>query len=426
MRILFVTQWFQPETFTKGVPFIHKLMERGHEIQVLTGFPNYPSGKVYEGYKIKFLQKEIMEGIRVFRVPLYPSHDASAWRRIANYSSYALSASMIGPWVLDKADVIYVYHPPPTTYLPAFLLKLIKRIPVVIDIQDFWPDTLAATGMFNNKAGLWLVDRYCRLFYHVADRIAVLSPGFKRKLTEKGVSETKIEVIYNWCDETQIVGNEPDDALLEDLSFTGKFNVLFAGNMGKAQGLETVLKAAQIVYEKDQQIQFTLIGGGVEDRNLREQADTMRLKNIQFLPRRPRNEIGTILNAADVLLVHLKRDPLFEITIPSKIQAYMSVGRPILVAVPGDASDLVTRAGAGLSCPSEDAGRLAETVLQFVSMSREERETMGRKGKDFYIKNLSMEVGVGHFEKIFRESVNERRNRRPGREKPDSSADPKE
>ncbi len=411
MRILFVTQWFQPETFSKGVPFIKKLMERGHEVQVLTGFPNYPSGKVYEGYKIKFLQKEVMEGIRVFRVPLYPSHDGSSFRRILNYTSYALSALIIGPWVLDKADVIYVYHPPPTTYIPAFLLKLLKRIPVVIDMQDFFPDTLAATGMFNNKLGLRLVDAYCRLFYHAANKIAVLSPGFKRKLMDKGVPEEKIEIIYNWCDETQIIAGQPHESLLKELSFQDKFNVLFAGNMGKAQRLETVLQAARILQPQNHKILFTFIGGGIEVENLKKTASDLQLNNVQFLPARPRHEIGTVLNAADILLVHLKEDPLFRITIPSKIQAYMFVGKPILAAVPGDASDLVEKAGAGLSCPSENPQRLADSILAFARMSKEERMAMGLRGREHYMQNLSMKAGVDHFERIFRECIEQRKSR---------------
>jgi colanic acid biosynthesis glycosyl transferase WcaI len=405
MRILFVSQWFQPETFTKGVPFIQKLMQRGHQVQVLTGYPNYPAGKIYEGYKVRLYQKEILEGIPVHRVPLYPSHDNSGFRRIVNYLSFAFSASLIGPWVVEKADVMYVYHPPPTTYVPAFLLKLLKRMPVVLDIQDFWPDTLAATGMFQNPFGLRMVDAYCRFFYRRADKISVLSPGFKRKLIEKKIPQEKIEVIYNWCDQTQIQADPPSDSLLKELSFQGKFNILFAGNMGKAQKLETVLQAARILQPQDKTILFTFIGGGIEAENLKKTAAELQLDNVQFLPARPRHEIGAVLNAADVLLVHLKEDPLFRITIPSKIQAYLFVGKPILVAVPGDASDLVEKAGAGLSCPSENPQRLADSVLRFVQISQEERLAMGRKGREYYQKNLSLDAGADHFERVFLEAV---------------------
>ncbi len=412
MKILIVSQWFQPESFTKGIPFAHALMARGHQVQVLTGYPNYPSGKVFGGYKIRLYQKEVMEGVTVHRVPLYPSHDSSGLRRTANYLSYAFSAAAIGPWVTEKADVIYVYHPPPTAYLPAFVLKLFRRIPVVLDIQDFWPDTLAATGMFNHPFGLRMVDRYCRFFYHRADRIAVLSPGFKQKLIEKNVPAEKIEVIYNWCDETQIESEPPTEEFLKELSFHNRFSVLFAGNMGKAQALESVLQAARILQPQNPKILFTFIGGGVEVDHLKQTAARMELRNVQFLPARPRSEIGRVLNAADVLLVHLKEDPLFRITIPSKIQAYMYVGKPILAAVSGDAADLVEQAGAGLACPSEKPERLAECVLRFAEMSAQERMQMGQRGREFYQKYLSMEAGVERFERLFAEAVSASREKR--------------
>ena len=153
MRILFIIQWFQPEPTLKGLPFAQELVKLGHEVEVLTGFPNYPSGKLYPGYRIRFLQKEIIEGIPIIRVPLYPSHDTSGFRRILNYMSYAFSAALIGPWVVKKFDIAYVYHPPATVGLPAIALRFLRGLRFVYDIQDFWPDCLQATGMFKNKIG---------------------------------------------------------------------------------------------------------------------------------------------------------------------------------------------------------------------------------------------------------------------------------
>ena len=245
MRILLITQWFDPEPVPKGLSFAKALEERGHSVQVLTGFPNYPTGKFYSGYKVKFFQKEVMDGISVFRVPLFPSHDSSALGRIINYASFALSAAVLGPWLTQKPDLVYVYHPPPTTYIPAFIFKMIYWIPIVFDIQDFWPDTLAATGMFNSKFGLKMIDVYCRIFYKVAKKIVVLSPGFKPKLIEKGVSPDKVEIIYNWFDERNL-SYSADVAIPDVLKEEGVLKVLFAGNMGKAQALGAVLKAAEL------------------------------------------------------------------------------------------------------------------------------------------------------------------------------------
>ena len=405
MRILLITQWFQPELIFKGLPFAKELSKLGHEVEVLTGFPNYPEGKIYKGYKIRLLQRETMDGIPVIRVPLYPSHDKSGFGRFINYVSFALSAAIIGPWAVKKADVAYVYHPPATVGLPAIIFRMLKRTPFVYDIQDLWPDTLIATGMFRNKLGLWLVDKWCRLIYGKASRIVVLSPGFKQALIERGVPGDKIETIYNWVDDTTVKPTKKDPALAAKLGFSGKFNIVFAGNMGKAQALESVLTAADILQKECYQVQFVFIGGGLEVENLKGKACDMGLKNVIFLPKQPMSEIGAIMALADVLLVHLKDDPLFRITVPSKIQAYMAIGRPILVGVQGDAADLVVNAGAGFACIPESAESISEGVRRFLKMSQQELETMGENGRKFYQQELSLAVGTKKLAEVLESAV---------------------
>ncbi len=385
-----------------GLPFAKELVKLGHEVQVLTGFPNYPGGKLHASYRIKLFQREDMDSIPVMRVPLYPSHDKSSVGRIANYLSFAFSASAIGPWAVKSADVAYVYHPPATVYLPAFVIRLIRRIPLVYNIQDLWPDTLSATGMFNNPFGLKVVNKWCEFIYRSADKIVVLSPGFKRTLCARGASADKVEVIYNPCDDTVIRPVEPDQQLKNKLGLSNHFNIIFAGNMGKAQALNAVLDAASIVQLKCPDIQFVFIGGGVDVDSLKQKAADMRLGNVLFLPRHPVSEIGVILHLADVLLVHLKDDPLFRITIPGKTQAYMAAGRPILIGVPGDATDLVIKANAGLPCEPENPKSIAETVFKFYALPRTELDAMGRNGRAFYEKELSLENVAKRYEKIFK------------------------
>ena len=401
MRILFLTQWFDPEPMFKGLGFAKALRERGHDVEILTGFPNYPEGNVYPGYRIRTLQREVMGGIPVIRVPLYPSHDTSAIRRIANYATFALSAATIGAAAVKPADVIYVYHPPATVALPAIVIGSMRRIPFVYDIQDLWPDTLNATGMVSNRFLLGLVDRWCRMAYRAASKIIVLSPGFKDALVQRSVPEEKIEVIYNWCDEGQIPKTPKNESLAKELGFSGRFNVLFAGTMGKAQALEAVLEAAGRIGGRIPEIRFIFIGGGIEVDRLKEIARERRLNNVLFLPRRPVSEIGEILNLADVLLVHLKDDPLFRITIPSKIQTYLAVGRPILVGVRGDAADLVRRAGAGVDFLPEDPENLSEAVEKLYRMPRASLDEMGDNGRRYYQKELSLSAGVSRFEEVF-------------------------
>jgi glycosyltransferase involved in cell wall biosynthesis len=405
MRILLVSQWFTPEPIFKGLPFAKALRDRGHEVQVLTGFPNYPEGKLYAGYRQRLLQRETMEGIPVLRVPLYPSHDASAGRRMANYASFAVTSASIGVLAVKPADVMYVYHPPATVALPAMVIGWTRRIPFVYDIQDLWPDTLDATGMVNSNSLHKMVDWWCRWTYRAAAKIVVLSPGFKTKLVERGVPPDKIEVIYNWSEEGQIGKGPRNEALARELGLAGRFNIVFAGTMGKAQALDAVLVAAESVGRKVPAVQFVFIGGGIEVERLRRIAGEKGLPNVLFLPRRPFSEIGEILHLADVLLVHLKDDPLFRITIPSKIQVYLAIGRPILAGVCGDAADLVQRAGAGLVCTPENARSIADAVETLFNMPKARLEEMGKNGRSLYHRELAMDIGVGKFEEVFRSAI---------------------
>jgi glycosyltransferase involved in cell wall biosynthesis len=400
-----ITQWYNPEPFYKGTPFAKALSEQGHEVQVLTGFPNYPGGKVYDGYKITPLQVELIDGISVTRVPLYPSHNGSVIGRIFNYCSFALAATIIGILKKWRADVIYVYHPPATIGLPATMISLLHRVPFVYDIQDLWPDTLASTGMVKNRILLSLIGQWCNFIYRRASHIVVLSPGFKNRLMERGIPENKISVIYNWCDEPQLYQNTHEPIIPEMI---GKFSVVFAGTMGKAQALDAVLKAAEHLLILQPNVLFVFIGGGVEVENLRNAANSRNLTNTLFLPRKPFNEIGGILQQADVLLVHLKNDPLFTITIPSKTQAYLATGKPILMAVGGDAADLVRAANSGFVCNSEDPIGIADTVTKFSALEKEELLKMGLNGKQFYENELQLKIGVQKFENIFKSVASKR------------------
>ena len=195
IRVLLLMQWFDPEPTFKGMVFARELVRHGFEVEVLTGFPNYPGGKVYPGYRIKLLQREVIDGVQVTRVPLYPNHDLSAIKRVLNYASFAASSLVYGLFMARRADVIYAYHPPLTVGITASLIRLLRRIPVVYDIQDMWPDTLRATGMLNNARALNAVEAVCQWVYRRVDHMVVLSPGFKRLLMQRGVPETKVNGI---------------------------------------------------------------------------------------------------------------------------------------------------------------------------------------------------------------------------------------
>jgi glycosyltransferase involved in cell wall biosynthesis len=398
-RVLLLTQWFDPEPTFKGLIFARELVRHGFDVDVVTGFPNYPGGKVYDGYKIKLIKRECIDGVQITRLPLYPSHDQSAIKRVLNYASFAVSALLYSLLMSKRADVMYAYHPPLTVGIVANLIRWLRGIPLVYDIQDMWPDTLRATGMLNNPKTLAFVERVCNLVYERVDKLVVLSPGFKRLLVQRGVPKDKIDVIYNWADESALMS--PEGKVPAAFPSTDRFTVVFAGNLGKAQALDAVIDAAAILQARGSRASFVMLGGGVEVIRLKTRALKMELSNMVFLPPVPMSEVGALLAAADVLLVHLRKDPLFEITIPSKTQAYMAVGKPLLMAVHGDAADLVRQAKCGLTAESENPQALADAVSSLAAMPADELKTMGENARSFYREVLSLQVGVGKFAAVF-------------------------
>lgn len=399
MKILLLTQWFDPEPTFKGLAFAKELKRQGHEVQVLTGFPNYPSGKIYDGYKLKLYQREEIEGISILRVALYPNHDSSALKRIFNYISFAFMAMIFGIFATKKADVIYAYHPPLTVGIAAIFIKFFRRTPIVYDIQDMWPDTLKATGMLNNNKILNLIDSVCKLVYRFVDHIVVLCPGFKKLLIERDVPEEKISIIYNWCDEQGLTQAQPAKVEYQQL-MQNKFNIVFAGNMGKAQALDTILEVAKNI-QHIQDIQFIFVGGGTETERLKQRLSTENISNTVFIPRMPMAEVGGVLELSNLLLVHLKKDPLFEITIPSKTQAYMAMGQPLLMAVAGDAANLVQRAECGCVAISENIESIQQAILKIYHLPASEQLKMGLNARKFYLQELSLESGVKQFVEVF-------------------------
>ncbi len=402
MRILVLSQWYDPEPNFKGHILGNDLQARGHHVTAITGFPNYPGGKVYTGYRIRWRRWEERDGVRVLRVPLYPSHDSSGVRRAVNYLSFAASASLFGPALCGPADVMWVYHPPLTVGIPASWIGLLRRIPFVYEIQDMWPETVMASGFMSNGLAIRWLDKLAHFVYRQAAAISVISPGFKRNLVSKGVPAQKIHVIPNWADEEIYRPVARDSALGERFELCGHFNVMFAGNMGPAQALHHVLEAATLLKDLPD-VQFVLIGDGIDLPHLQAQAQRCGLDNVRFIPRQPATAMPGFFAWGDALLVQLRNDPLYHMTIPSKTLAYMACGRPILCAVPGDGADVVRQAGAGLICPLEDPAALAQAVRDLHAMPADQREAMGQAGRQAFLANYTRAVLVDHYEALFQE-----------------------
>ena len=402
MRILFLSEFFEPEPMMKGLQFARAFVARGHEVQVLTGFPNYPGGRLYPGYRMRPYQSEVMDGIVVHRVPLFPSHDRSAVRRMLTYFSFAFTASLIGPLKTFKPDVVYVYHSPATLGLPAAVLKAFTGARVVSDILDLWPETVMTSGMWTPRLLRAPLEWLCQAAYRTADAIVVPAPGLKRLLVERGFDAERISVIYNWAHGTASHDAVDREAVRQRLGWTGEFVALFAGTMGVMQGLDTLLDAAALLKSRAPQVRLALIGGGVEAPRLAARAHAEGLTNVRFYERVPPDEVAQYLVAADALVVHLKRAPLFEVMIPAKTQGSMAAGRPLIMAVAGDAADLVARAECGVTAEPSNAASVAAAIERLAGMSQSELDEMGRNAQAFYQREMSMEAGVPRFEALFR------------------------
>ena len=276
------------------------------------------------------------------------------------------------------------------------VLRTLRGVPFVYDVQDLWPDTLSATGMVDGSRALELVGTVMARVYRRAAEVVVLSEGFRRRLVARGVAEEKVSVIHNWNAEDQISMPPHGAGLRRELALGDAFTVVFAGTMGFAQSLGSVLEAAYLLRD-DPGVRWVFIGGGVQVDHLRERADELGLVTVTFLDRRPATEIGEVLAMADALLVHLKADPLFEITVPSKTQAYLMAGRPILMGVAGDAADLVREAGAGVAFEPDNPSALVAAVARLRALTPQQREEMGRRGQVFYAERLALEVGAARF-----------------------------
>jgi colanic acid biosynthesis glycosyl transferase WcaI len=410
MHILILTQFFDPEPASiPGMPFASWLRRRGHEVEVVTGFPNYPGDHFYPGHRPALWHREDIDGVRVNRVPLYPSHDRSAIGRVANYGSFALSAATLGTMMSRRADAVYVYHPPATVGLPALLWKQMRRMPFVYHVQDLWPESVVESGMVSQRAQR-VVERvltwWCAQVYRGASRIAVLSPGFKRILAERGVPVEKIEVVPNWADESLFEPMERDAELAQELGMAGRFNVVYSGNVGHFQGLDTAIRAAARLRHL-KHFQLVVIGTGQAEQDLRRLAAERGLDNVRFLGRRHYTEMGQLTALADVLLVSLQDRPFFAATIPGKTQVSLACGRPVLMAVRGDAADLVSNAGAGITATPGDEAGLAAAIERLYSLPREELDAMGARGRQFYVSELSLDRGARRLEAMLDSAARE-------------------
>jgi len=380
MRVLLFTQWFPPEPQKLLFELALSLKEQGHSVTVLTGLPNYPIGKLYPGYKYRLWQKEEMDGLHVIRVPLYPDHSRNGFLRAINFISFSVASIILGPFIIPKVDIIHVIHPPITMGLAAWIISRIQKIPFTYEIQDMWPETLAATKMVQKQWILDLVGEFAKWVYDRAAGIRVISEGFRDNLISKGVPSNKIHVISNWVDPNFYTPKPKKKELELELGFTQKFVFTYAGTIGPAQEIHTLLNAAELIRDIPN-ILIAIFGEGIDREILTKEASRRGLDNIHFYGYISAPQMSEIYALSDVLLIHLKSDPLFKITIPHKTFVYMAVEKPILAAVEGDVEKIISEVGAGITCPPSQPELMADSMRKFYTTSTENLAQMGRRGR---------------------------------------------
>lgn len=398
MRLLVVTQYFWPENFRIN-DIVLGLRQRGHQMTVLTGHPNYPSGTFAEGYDGRSIREEDYEGIRVLRMPILPRGQKSGLRLALNYLSFAVSGSLFGPGrVKEQYDAILVYGlSPMTAAFPALVMKAKIRRPLVFYLLDLWPESLSATGFVTNPVLLGLVAQMVRFIYRACDRVLVTSRSFIPRVRKLGVAAERILYVPQYA-EPEYRPQAADPVWARTRHLPEGFKIMFAGNIGTAQDLFTVLDAAEITLA--QEIQWVFLGGGSVLADLEAQVARRHLTNVHFLGTYPSNEMPQFFAQADALLVSLTADELFALTVPAKVQSYLACGRPVLASLDGEGAAIIRESGAGLVVPPQNAAALAAAALELQGMETQFREALGQKGRDYCEKHFDREKKLAELEDI--------------------------
>ena len=411
-----ITQWYDPERGSAAIPGIisRSLIRRGHEVDVVTGFPNYPSGEIYPGYALRLYQRETIGGVNVHRAPLYPSHDSHPVRRAANFLSFAGAASAVAWRRLSTVDVLLVHSSPATAAIPALTVKALRRKPFVVHIQDLWPQTVLSSGFLKESGSLTverILHRFCDSIYRRADTIAVTSPGMVDLVASRGVDPRKIAVVPNWADEAAFLPAPRDANLALTLGIVRPFTVMYAGNFGEFQALDVLIDAATLLRDRSD-IGFALVGGGVEETRLRAMVTERRLRNVTFVGPQPLKAMASILALGDVQLVSLRDQPLFRATIPSKLQGVLAAGRPVIGALSGDAADVVRASGAGPVVAQGSATDLARAIQAARESSPDAMRTRGQAGRAYYLSRFSEQVAGDKLSGLLQEAADRKGTQR--------------
>jgi glycosyltransferase involved in cell wall biosynthesis len=394
MKILYISQYFPPEMgapAARAEELSKHWVADGHDVTVLTGFPNHPTGEIRAEYRSRFKRlfvREYVNGITVARTWLLPFPNRKAYERMLNYSSFCVSAVLAG-LSLSRPDVVIATSPQLLVGLSGYCLARRKRVPFVFEVRDLWPESLTAVGMGSENSALHkMLASIAGFLYRRSDHIVVVTPAFRDHLVKNwNVPREKISMVENGV-ETQLFGPQPATGLRRQLHLEGKFVVSYIGTLGMAHGLETMLLSAAQLKDTNPEIHFLIVGEGAEKERIVSMARECRLSNLQFIHQQPRKEIPSYIAVSDACLVLLKKTDVFKTVIPTKMLEFMSCARPVILGVDGQARSIVEEAHAGLVIEPQNAGALANAI-RYLAANREAARQFGMNGRDYILRKYS-------------------------------------
>lgn len=394
MKFLIVSQYFWPEEFRIN-DLAFELVKKGHEVHVITGNPNYPKGDFISGYGFKYLN-ETYQGVKIFRVPIFPRRNNSIML-VLNYLSFIFFGGLFAYFHKEKYDKVFsVNYSPITAILPAIIYCKKNKLKLSIWVQDLWPESIIAASNIRSEIIQKWVGKLVKFIYLKSDLIFVSNYEFRYPIIEKGISSEKIKFLPNWAEDF-FVSSKELEPVRKDFNIPSGFVIMFAGNLGEAQDLEAVLKAAELTKENFS-IQWVFIGDGRKFKILKEIIKEKKLtKTVSLLGRFPTETMPSFFKLADMMLVSLKDEYIFSLTVPGKIQSYLASSKPILTMLNGAGSKVVLEANCGLVANAGDYMKLAENVLESYTLSNETLQVLGSNGFNFYLKNYSKDKIINNF-----------------------------
>ena len=401
MKVLIVSQYFWPENF-KINDVAKGLVERGYEVSVLTGAPNYPLGKFYKGYSFFNKRTEKWNGITIYRSNVIPRGKGSGVRLFLNYFSLAFFASIRVLFIKNKFDRIFVYEASPVTIgIPAIIARYRFKAPIYFWVQDLWPESIRAAGGIKNKYIIHLVNNLTKFIYKHCTKILVQSKAFIPYIVNQNVDPEKIKYLPN---STENFYKKADaDNKYKKMMPVGPI-LMFAGNIGEAQSFETIIKSASYLNDIGKKMNWVILGDGRQKEPMIKKIEALGLqKNFLFLGSHPSEEMSEFFTHADALLVTLKNNLIFSMTIPNKIQSYMACSKPIIASLDGEGGRVVLEAKCGYVSPSEDYIALSKSITSFFKLSINKKEQMGLNAKIYFENEFEREKQLDKIINIFNE-----------------------